>query len=178
MKFLSAILAVILTPVIAFAHTGAGKASGLAYGFMHPMAGADHVLAMVTVGFLAYVLGGRALWLVPAAFAGMMALGGILGMAGMTVPFVEQGIGLSIIVIGMAAALGRKMPVSAAMALVGAFAVFHGHAHGSEMPEGSSGLAYAAGFLLATTLLHIAGIAAAHLIESRRRAAARISGAL
>jgi urease accessory protein len=99
-------------------------------------------------------------------------------MAGMTVPFVEQGIGLSIIVIGMAAVLGRKMPVSAAMALVGAFAVFHGHAHGSELPEDSSGLAYAAGFLLAMALLHIVGIAAAHLIESRDHPAARVGGAL
>jgi urease accessory protein len=138
------------------------------------------VLAMVAVGFLAYVLGGRALWLVPASFVAMMAVGGALGIAGVAVPLVEPGIGLSIIVIGMAAALGQKMPVASAMALVGAFAVFHGAAHGAEMPQDSSGLAYAAGFMAATTLLHFAGIAACfgtvQLIGRRGRFTARIGG--
>jgi urease accessory protein len=180
MKFLLAALTAILTPVAAFAHTGIGDASGIAHGFMHPVSGMDHVLAMISVGFFAYTLGGRALLLVPAAFVAMMAAAGALGIAGVLVPLVELGIGLSIIVIGMAAALGRKMPTAAAMGLVGAFAVFHGVAHGAEMPQESSGLAYAAGFMLATALLHAAGIAAcfaaARIIGSQGRLAARFGG--
>lgn len=171
MKFLIAAFATILTPAAASAHTGVGDASGMAHGFLHPIGGMDHVLAMISVGFFAYMLGGRALLLVPAAFVAMMAAGGALGMAGAPVPFVELGIGLSIMVIGMAAALGRRMPTASAMALVGIFAVFHGAAHGAEMPQDSSGLAYAAGFMLATALLHGAGIAACF-------AAARLSGGL
>lgn len=181
MKLIIAALAIILSPVAAFAHTGISGASGIAHGFMHPVGGMDHVLAMVCVGFFAYVLGGRALWLVPAAFVAMMAAGGALGIAGAPVPFVELGIGLSIIVIGMAAALGRKMPTTAAMALVGAFAVFHGVAHGSEMPANAGGLAYTVGFMAATAILHAAGIAAcfgaAGLIGRNGRAAARVGGA-
>jgi urease accessory protein len=180
MKFLIAVLAFVLTPVAALAHTGIGDASGIAHGFMHPVSGMDHVLAMVSVGLFAYVLGGRALWLVPSAFVAMMAAGGALGIAGIAVPFVELGIGLSIIVIGMAAALCRKMPTAAAMALVGTFAVFHGVAHGAEMPQDASGLAYALGFMLATALLHAAGVAAcfgaARLIGAFGSAAARIGG--
>jgi urease accessory protein len=168
--------------VAASAHTGIGDASGIAHGFMHPVSGMDHVLAMVSVGLFAYVLGGRALWLVPSAFVAMMAAGGALGIAGIAVPFVELGIGLSIIVIGMAAALCRKMPTAAAMALVGIFAVFHGVAHGAEMPQDASGLAYALGFMLATAFLHAAGIAAcfgaARQIGSYGNAAARIGGGI
>jgi urease accessory protein len=182
MKFLLAALTSILTPVAAFAHTRIGDASGIAHGFLHPVSGMDHVLAMLCVGFLAYVLGGRALWLVPSAFVAMMAAGGALGIAGAAVPFVEPAIGLSIVVIGMAAALGRKMPTAAAMALVGIFAVFHGVAHGAEMPQDSSSLAYAAGFMAATALLHAAGIAAcfgaAKLIGGNGNASARIGGGL
>ena len=180
MKFLLTVLAIILTPAAALAHTGVSEAAGIAHGFMHPVGGMDHVLAMVSAGVFAYMLGGRALLLVPAAFVAMMAAGGALGMAGVPVPFVELGIGLSIIVIGMAAALGRRMPTAAAMALVGVFAVFHGAAHGAEMPQDSSGLPYAAGFMLATALLHVAGIAAcfavARLIGSHGGLAARIGG--
>lgn len=179
-KFLVAVLAFFLAPAAAFAHAGISGASGIAHGFMHPAGGMDHVLAMVSAGFFAYVLGGRALWLVPSAFVAMMAAGGALGMAGAAVPFVELGIGLSVIVIGMAAALGSKMPVAAAMALVGAFAVFHGVAHGTEMPMNSSGLGYAVGFTAATALLHAAGIAAcfgaARLIGRNGSAAARVGG--
>jgi urease accessory protein len=180
MKFLLAILAAVLTPAAALAHTGIGDASGFALGFMHPIGGMDHVLAMVSVGFFAYMLGGRALWLVPAAFVAMMAAGGALGISGVSVPFVELGIGLSVVVIGLAAALGQKVPVAAAMALVGLFAVFHGAAHGAEMPQDSSGIGYAAGFMLATALLHAAGIAAclaaARVIGGHGRLAARIGG--
>jgi urease accessory protein len=180
MKKISAVTALTLFPVTAFAHTGAGDASGLYHGFMHPVGGLDHVLAMVSVGFLAYVLGGRALWLVPAAFVAMMAAGGFLGMSGFELPYVELGIALSIIVIGMLAAVGPKMPVAAAMALVGGFAIFHGFAHGAEMPQDASGLSYGLGFMLATALLHAAGIVAclavAKLAAGRGFTIARVGG--
>lgn len=154
-------LALILAPTAALAHTGVGDTSGFVHGFMHPIGGLDHVLAMVAVGVFAFVLGGRALWLVPLSFVGMMAVGFLLGIGQIEVPFVELGIALSSVVIGGVAALGRPMPVIAAMALVGVFAIFHGHAHGAEMPVDASGFEYAAGFIVATALLHIVGIAAA-----------------
>ena len=153
-------LLLIALPTAAFAHTGHGDTSGFLHGFMHPIGGLDHVLAMVAVGIFAFVLGGRALVLVPLSFVGMMAVGFMLGVGGVNVPFVEVGIALSAIVIGGVASLGRPMPVVAAMGLVGVFAIFHGHAHGAEMPAGG-GFEYALGFLAATVLLHAAGITGA-----------------
>lgn len=150
--------ALILLPTVAFAHPGHG-ADGFAHGFTHPLGGLDHVLAMVAVGLYAALLGGRALWLVPASFIGMMAVGGALGMAGIALPFTEIAIALSVVALGLAITLRAEVPVIVAMALTGAFAIFHGHAHGAEMPADAAGLSYAAGFLLATTLLHITGIA-------------------
>ena len=160
MRILLALLLVLL-PGAAFAHTGHGDAAGLLHGFMHPIGGIDHILAMVAVGVFAYVLGGRALILVPLAFVGMMAAGFLLGIGGVDLPFVELGIALSVIVIGAAAAWGKPMPVATAMSLVGAFAIFHGQAHGAEMPAGALGFEYALGFILATALLHAVGIGAA-----------------
>lgn len=151
----------ILLPTAALAHTGHGDTSGFIHGFMHPVGGLDHVLAMVAVGVFAFVLGGRALWLVPLSFVAMMAVGFLLGVGQVEVPFVELGIALSSVVIGGVAALGKPVPVAAASALVGVFAIFHGHAHGAEMPVDASGLEYAAGFIVATALLHAVGIAAA-----------------
>jgi urease accessory protein len=151
-------------PTAVLAHTGVGETSGFAHGFMHPIGGLDHVLAMVAVGLFAAHLGGRALWLVPLAFVGMMAIGGALGMAGIDVPFVEFGISLSIVALGGIVALKLDIPTIAAMAVVGFFAIFHGHAHGAEMPETSSGLAYGLGFILATALLHGVGVGLGLLI--------------
>ncbi|WP_407943619.1 HupE/UreJ family protein [Methylobacterium sp. EM32] len=148
----------LLSSHAAFAHPGHGEAAGLAQGFAHPLSGADHLLAMVAVGLLAAARGGRALWAVPLAFLGMMAVGGALGAAGIALPFVEVGIGLSVVAFGLAAAFGAGLPLAAALGLVGAFAVFHGHAHGAEMPETASGLTYGLGFLTASALLHLAGI--------------------
>jgi len=142
----------------ALAHTGVGPVSGFTAGFGHPVGGLDHVLAMVAVGILAAQQGGRALWLVPAAFVAMMVVGGVLGVAGVALPFVELGIAGSVIALGAVIAVGRRMSVALAMALAGAFAVFHGHAHGTEMPLNASGLAYGAGFVMATASLHVAGI--------------------
>jgi urease accessory protein len=153
-----AALGAILLPTAAFAHTGVGETSGFMPGFSHPISGLDHILAMVMVGVFAWQLGGRALWLVPTSFVLMMAVGGTLGVFGIDVPFVEIGITLSVIVLGLGVALGVKTPAVVAMAVVGLFAIFHGHAHGAEMPEDAGGVAYAAGFMIATALLHIAGI--------------------
>jgi urease accessory protein len=152
-------IALAIVPSTAFAHTGVGDTSGFAHGFMHPVGGLDHVLAMVAVGLLAARLGGRALWLVPLSFITMMILGGIAGVGGVGLPFVETGIAGSILVLGFVIALGRRISTAFAMAMVGFFAIFHGHAHGTEMPVDAAGLAYGAGFALATALLHAAGLA-------------------
>lgn len=166
----------------AHAHVGAGETGGFAHGFWHPVGGLDHVLAMVMVGLFAAQLGGRALWLVPAAFVAVMALGGATGFAGIPLPFVELGIGLSIVVLGGAVAAGFKVVPAAAMALVGFFAIFHGHAHGAEMPETVAGLAYGAGFMIATALLHACGIAlglaAGSRVGARGETLVRAAGAL
>jgi urease accessory protein len=151
--------ALTLVPGIAFAHTGVGDTHGFAHGLMHPIGGLDHVLAMVGVGLFAARLGGRALWLVPLAFVTMMAVGGAVGMAGIGLPYVEIGIAASVIVLGLAVALQIDMPLALAMGMVGLFAVFHGHAHGAEMPSDAAGLSYGAGFMAATALLHGAGLA-------------------
>ncbi|WP_423065795.1 HupE/UreJ family protein [Devosia sp. CN2-171] len=170
----------ILLPTAAFAHSGHGDTAGLLHGFMHPVGGLDHVLAMVAVGVFAYVLGGRALWLVPLSFVAMMAVGFGLGVAQVDVPFVELGIALSSVVIGGVAALGRPMPVVAASTLVGVFAIFHGHAHGAEMPANAAGFEYALGFMLATALLHLSGIGAAmgmsKLVGKYGKAVAQVAG--
>jgi urease accessory protein len=153
---LTAVLALIAGP--ALAHTGVGSVSGISAGFGHPIGGLDHVLAMIAVGILAAQLGGRSMWLVPAAFVGMMLVGGMLGVANVAVPFVEQGIIGSVIILGAVIAVGRRMPMAVAMSLVGALAIFHGHAHGAEMPMDASGLEYGIGFAVATTVLHAIGV--------------------
>jgi urease accessory protein len=175
-------IALALLPTAALAHTGVGDTAGFIHGFEHPIGGIDHILAMVAVGVFAFVLGGRALWLVPLAFVGMMAVGFLLGIGQIEVPFVELGIALSSVVIGGIAALGRPMPVVLAMAIVGVFAIFHGHAHGAEMPADTSGLMYALGFLAATALLHAVGIFAAmgvaKLVGKYGKPAAQAAGAM
>ena len=171
-----------LIPTAAFAHPGIGHAHGFVQGFAHPLGGLDHLLAMVTVGLLAWQLGGRALWLVPASFVLAMAAGGALGMAGLAVPFVEVGIAVSVIVLGAMVALGTKAPLPIAMALAALFAVFHGHAHGSEMPLDAGSIAYGAGFLLASALLIAAGIALGATIgrigDTSGRTVYRLGGSL
>ncbi|PDT01316.1 urease accessory protein [Rhizobium chutanense] len=157
-------LAAAALPAVAYAHTGVGQTSGFMHGFSHPISGLDHILAMVMVGVFAFQLGGRAVWLVPATFVLVMAVGGGLGIAGVNVPFVEVGIALSVIVLGAIVALSVKAPTAVAMGVVGLFAIFHGHAHGAEMPEDAGGAAYAAGFMIATALLHAAGLGLGFLI--------------
>jgi urease accessory protein len=153
-----------LLPTAAMAHTGVGDVGGFAHGFWHPITGLDHVLAMVLVGMLAWQLGDRALWLVPATFVLVMAVGGALGVVGVAIPLVELGIALSVVVLGAAVALGIRAPVAVAMGLAGLFAIFHGHAHGAEMPVDASGLAYGVGFMIATAALHLGGIGLGYLV--------------
>jgi urease accessory protein len=150
--------AIAITTTIAQAHSGHGDAAGLLHGFAHPFSGLDHILAMIAVGIIASRLGGKALWLVPTTFVLVLALGGSLGSSGYHLPFAELGIAASVIGLGVMVALNASMPVAIAMGLVGFFAGFHGYAHGVEMPINSSGVVFAAGFMIATTLLHAIGI--------------------
>jgi urease accessory protein len=173
--------ALVLVPSLALAHPGLpGHAHDLANGFLHPLGGIDHVLAMVAVGLFAAQLGGRALWLVPASFVAMMAAAGLAGMSGVGLPLTEVGIASSIIVLGGAVALRLAIPVAAAMALVGFFAIFHGYAHGLETPETASGLLYGLGFVAATAMLHALGIgiglAVGRLDTGHGRQLVRIAG--
>ena len=154
-----------LVPVAASAHVGVGETHGFVHGFSHPLSGIDHILAMVAVGLFAAHLGGRALWLVPLTFVSVMALAGIAGMAGVQLPFVEIGIGMSVVVLGLAVAFQFSVTTLVAMTFVGFFAIFHGHAHGAEMPETMSGLSYGAGFVCATALLHAIGVSLGLAIE-------------
>jgi urease accessory protein len=182
-RCLAAIAATLaLVPTAALAHSGLGQLHGFAQGFLHPLGGVDHVLAMVTVGVFAWQLGGRALWLVPATFVLAMAAGGALGIAGVELLLVEFGIAASVVVLGAIVALKVKAPLAVAMGLVGAFAVFHGHAHGTEMPPDAAAAAYATGFLLATALLHAGGIAPGFVIgrigDIQGRLVYRVGGGL
>lgn len=164
----------------AFAHVGIGPhGHGFMAGFMHPLMGPDHLLAMLGVGIWAAQLGKRATWLVPAAFVTVMMAGAALAMFGAALPMVEFGIGGSVLVIGALIACGTRMPVALAMSLAGAFALFHGHAHGTELPGLAHPAAYGAGFVAATSLLHAAGIGIAYALH--RHAASqpfRIGGAV
>ena len=174
----AAALVVLGATAPALAHTGHGDAQGIVHGFIHPLGGLDHLLAMVAVGLFAAHLGGRALWAMPSAFVAVMAVGGALGMNSVGLPHVETGIALSVVVFGAILAAGVALPVGLAAGLVGFFAIFHGQAHGAEMPAGASGVAYAAGFMIATAALHGAGIAlglGAGRLASMR--AVRIGGA-
>jgi urease accessory protein len=180
--FRSIVAVLYVLPSAALAHTGIGDTAGFMHGFSHPVSGIDHILAMVAVGIFAYQLGGRALWMVPATFVLVMAAGGALGIAGVGIPYIEVGIALSVVILGAVIALGVKAPVAVAMAIVGVFAIFHGHAHGAEMPADTSGAMYAAGFMLGTALLHAVGVGLGFVIgrigEARGPMIVRVAGAL
>ena len=153
-------LAISITATLpAFAHLDPTEHGSIAAGFSHPLFGLDHILAMVAVGLWAAMQGGRALWLVPAAFVGTMALGFAAAIAGMLLPFVEPVILASVIFIGIAIALALPVPTSAVAAMVGFFAFFHGHAHGGEL-GGAGAWEFAIGFVIATAALHATGIGA------------------
>ncbi len=170
---LATILLAAATP--ALAHTGDHSTSGFLSGLSHPFGGLDHVLAMASVGLFAVLLGGRALWALPASFVGMMLMGGILGLSGIEVPAAELGIVMSVVVLGAIVAWGRQWPIQIAAALVGVFAMFHGYAHGGEVPVGSNASLYSLGFVTASAMLHVLGIAFGLLLDQRRFS--RLAGA-
>jgi len=148
-------------PVLAQAHPGHDGHEltwDFTGGFAHPLSGWDHLLTMIAVGLWAAQLGGRARWLVPAAFVGVMALGAVISHSGVVFPGVGQGVAASVFVLGLLIAAAVRLPVGAGMALVGLFAIFHGIAHGAEIPITSAALLYGAGFVAATALLHAAGV--------------------
>lgn len=162
----------------AWAHPEAGVPGGLLSGFLHPLSGADHLVAMVSVGLWAAMLGAPAIWVLPIAFPLMMALGGALGMMNVPVPQTELMIALSAVVLGLAVAFAARAPLWIAGLIVSVFAVFHGYAHGQELPESSDALAYGVGFVAATGLLHGCGITAGLLLKYRSGGyAVRLAGA-
>ena len=156
-RLIAAVLAAIL-PSLAMAHAGHDHTAGFMAGLTHPFSGVDHMLAMVAVGLLAGRLGGAALWQVPTSFVAMMACGTMLGMAHIPLPIVETGIAISIVVFGALLASSRPLTVATTTALVACFALFHGHAHGTEAAADISGTAYAAGLMWASALLHLGGV--------------------
>ena len=149
----------LLTVKLANAHEGGGATGGFLNGFMHPILGWDHVIAMLAVGLWGAFLGRPALWVLPIVFPMVMAFGGALGVAGMPVPAVETGIAVSAIVLGAMVAMAARPPIWVAAVIVGSFAIFHGHAHGTELPAAANPLAFSFGFVIATGCLHLAGIA-------------------
>lgn len=144
-------------PVLA--HPAQGQAQGFLTGVRHPVSGLDHVLAMICVGVWGAQLGKPAIWLLPVTFPMVMAFGGFLGLIGVPLPGVEVAVSLSAVLLGVMVARAAKPPLGVAALLVGFFAIFHGHAHGTELPAGQSGLAYSIGFVTATGCLHGIGIA-------------------
>ncbi len=153
------ILLLLLWPSQAFAHTRGGEAFGFLTGLRHPISGADHVVAMIAVGLWGAQLGPPAIWLLPVTFPIVMAFGGTLGLAGVKLPGIEVGIALSAVGLGAAVLFEARPKLWVAAALVGFFAIFHGHAHGTELPAGANGMLYSIGFVIATGLLHLTGIA-------------------
>lgn len=150
----------LLAPAVVAAHTGASvMGGGFLAGFQHPIFGYDHLLAMLAVGIWGVFLGARAMWVLPVTFPLVMAFGAVLGIVGVPLPGVEWGIVISVIALGTAIALGLRAPLAVAGVLIAVFAIFHGFAHGSEMPANASAVAFAAGFVIATGLIHVAGIA-------------------
>lgn len=150
-------LALLLLPGLAHAHS-MGPAGGFLTGLWHPVLGFDHFLAMVSVGILSAQIGGRAIWAVPLTFVMVMVFGAFLGMQGINLIEVEVGIAFSVIVLGIALTVEKKLPTYLAMIAVGVFAVFHGHAHGAEMPVIMTPVVYAAGFVVGTATIHILGV--------------------
>jgi urease accessory protein len=159
------LLALWLFPSTASAHQETGTVWGFTSGFVHPLSGLDHVAAMVAVGLWGAFLGAPAMWVLPVVFPLVMAFGGALGVVGVPLPGVETGIALSSVILGIMVASGARPPLWVAALIVGSFAIFHGHAHGAEMPKAANASTYAIGFVIATGLLHLSGIAFGLLVR-------------
>jgi len=149
----------------ALAHSGTDAALGLKSGFLHPLTGLDHLVAMVAVGLWGAQLGNPAIWVLPITFPLVMAIGGLLGIAGVPIPLSEPAVALSGVALGALVTLRARLPLAFAMLLVGAFAIFHGHAHGRELPQAADPLAYGSGFVMATGTLHLCGIVIGLLVR-------------
>ncbi|MFM9842512.1 MAG: HupE/UreJ family protein [Dongiaceae bacterium] len=147
------------------AHLLNASHAGAVQGFAHPFSGLDHILAMVAVGLWAAQIGRRALWVLPLAFPLAMAAGGLLGMSGVTVPGIETGIAASVALLGLLIALAAKPQLPVAVGLVALFALFHGHAHGTELPAAASPLLYGLGFVAATAILHLIGLGIGQILK-------------
>jgi len=179
MRIPIATLVLLSVATIAHAHENTGAAGGFASGFMHPILGWDHVAAMVAVGLWGAILSQPAIWALPVTFPRVVAVGGALGVAGLALPGVEIGIAASALVLGAAVVFAVRPPLWTAALIVGAFAVFHGHAHGTELPHAVSPLAYSVGFVVSTGLLHLCGIAVGLLANWRAgRVLVRAGGAV
>jgi urease accessory protein len=155
----------LLLPATAGAHSETGTIGGFVSGFRHPLTGLDHIVAMVAVGLWGAYLRAPAMWLLPVVFPVVMAFGGALGVLGVPLPWVETGIALSGVLLGLAVAFAARPPLWMAAAIVGFFAIFHGHAHGTELPAAANAMTYAIGFVIATGLLHLSGIALGLLLR-------------
>jgi urease accessory protein len=176
-KRILAAAALLLTPAIAFAHPGHGD-NGLIAGISHPLGGLDHLLAMLAVGLWAAQQRGTARWALPCTFVGAMLLGGLMGFAGFNLPALESGIAASVLALGLAVALAVRPPLSLAVIATAMFALFHGVAHGLELPEMSSPWTYAAGFVVATAVLHAAGYAVVRVLPQAAAPLVRLAGAV
>jgi urease accessory protein len=177
MNIVSVIALFLLGVTPALAHVGHGATESFAAGIAHPLGGLDHIAVMIAVGLWAALKGGRALWLWPVTFVVVMLVGGALGMAHVAVPFVEPGILASVVALGLLVALAVDLPLSVGAAIIGVFAIFHGHAHGSEVAENIGGIEYMGGFALATATLHLTGIGFAQLMtRNALRPLIRIAG--
>jgi urease accessory protein len=152
------ILGLLLCPLTAFAHQRGGEVIGFASGFWHPISGIDHILAMVAVGMWGAQLGAPAIWVLPVVFPMVMAVGGTMGLMGFKLPGIELCIALSALALGIAVFGEARPKLWISAAIVGVFAIAHGHAHGTELPQGASGVLYSIGFVMATGLLHALGI--------------------
>jgi urease accessory protein len=160
-----ATLLLIVLPATVHAHSETGTIGGFVSGFRHPLTGLDHIVAMVAVGLWGAYLGAPAMWLLPVVFPVVMAFGGALGVMGVPMPGVETCIALSGVALGLMVACAAKPPLWIAAVLVGFFAIFHGHAHGTELPQSANAMTYAIGFVIATGLLHLSGIAFGLLVK-------------
>ncbi len=179
MNVFSIVALLLLGVTPALAHVGVGSTESFAAGMAHPLGGLDHIAVMIAVGLWAALKGGRALWVWPCAFVGVMLVGGALGMAHIAVPFVEPAILASVVALGLLVALAVDLPVAVGAFIVGGFALFHGHAHGSEVAETIGGAEYMAGFAIATAALHAVGIGFALLVaRANLRPLIRVAGAL
>ncbi|MFM8369018.1 MAG: HupE/UreJ family protein [Chloroflexota bacterium] len=174
-------LTLAIVPGVAYAHDGTNLAlGGFLSGLVHPVLGYDHLLAMLSVGILSAQIGGRAIWTVPAAFVSVMAVGGFLGLIDIGLTATEFGIAVSLVILGSVIAAERRLSILVAMVGVGFFAIFHGYAHGSEVPETAEPFLYALGFLMGTALIHITGVVIGDISRhyERGKIILRVGGAL